>query len=99
MSFSWVTCARTHIVVDVVVAEVCKTWVGFNWRRVSTTQRNATQHTDEVAVRILEKLVNDRVNNVVHFTEEVLVDRHLPPSIVVRVCGASAEQQCGTGEC
>jgi hypothetical protein len=75
------------MVVDVVVAEVCTTWVGFFWRRVSTTQRNATQRTDEVAVRILEKLVNDRVNNVVHFTEEVLVDRHLPASVVVCVCG------------
>jgi hypothetical protein len=44
------------------------------------------QRTDEVTAWVLEELVNDRVDDVVHRVEEVLVDRHLPASVVVRVC-------------
>ena len=40
---------------------------------------------DEVALRVLDELVDDCVHDVVDLREEVLVDGHLPARVVVRV--------------
>ena len=56
------------------------------WDKSRQWWARQVRRTDEVTVRVLEQLIDDRVDHVINFTKEILVHRHLPARVIMRVC-------------